>query len=183
MNKYELYHVGMPRRSGRYPWGSGDRPYQRLGTRRYENEDGTLTEAGKARYAKDIQRNKQKKRKDRADEESLRDPSRWVKEDLTRVKNATDSASQLTRKIQDAKNKSNSSKKYDLSSMSDAELRSHINRMQMEEQYTRLMSNRSESVKTGHDYVDSALSIAGDVLTVTSSAVGLALAIHQLKNG
>ena len=24
----ELYHFGIPRRSGRYPWGSGDRPYQ-----------------------------------------------------------------------------------------------------------------------------------------------------------
>lgn len=24
----ELQHYGMPRRSGRYPWGSGDRPYQ-----------------------------------------------------------------------------------------------------------------------------------------------------------
>lgn len=25
----ELYHYGMPRRSGRYPWGSGDSPFQR----------------------------------------------------------------------------------------------------------------------------------------------------------
>lgn len=25
----ELYHYGIPRRSGRYPYGSGDRPYQR----------------------------------------------------------------------------------------------------------------------------------------------------------
>ena len=24
----ELLHYGMPRRSGRYPWGSGDDPYQ-----------------------------------------------------------------------------------------------------------------------------------------------------------
>lgn len=24
----ELYHYGMPRRSGRYPWGSGQRPFQ-----------------------------------------------------------------------------------------------------------------------------------------------------------
>ena len=24
-----LMHYGMPRRSGRYPWGSGDDPYQR----------------------------------------------------------------------------------------------------------------------------------------------------------
>lgn len=28
MNNNELYHYGIPRRSGRYPWGSGDRPYQ-----------------------------------------------------------------------------------------------------------------------------------------------------------
>lgn len=27
----ELYHYGMPKRSGRYPWGSGDDPYQRTG--------------------------------------------------------------------------------------------------------------------------------------------------------
>ncbi len=24
----ELLHYGMPKRSGRYPWGSGDDPYQ-----------------------------------------------------------------------------------------------------------------------------------------------------------
>lgn len=27
-NMNEIYHIGMPRRSGRYPWGSGDRPFQ-----------------------------------------------------------------------------------------------------------------------------------------------------------
>ena len=26
-----LIHYGMPRRSGRYPWGSGDNPYQHSG--------------------------------------------------------------------------------------------------------------------------------------------------------
>lgn len=26
----QIYHYGMPERSGRYAWGSGDRPYQRL---------------------------------------------------------------------------------------------------------------------------------------------------------
>lgn len=25
-----IYHYGMPRRSGRYPWGSGDEPYQSI---------------------------------------------------------------------------------------------------------------------------------------------------------
>lgn len=28
MAQNELYHYGMPRRSGRYPWGSGERPFQ-----------------------------------------------------------------------------------------------------------------------------------------------------------
>ena len=27
----ELIHYGMPRRSGRYPWGSGEDPYQHSG--------------------------------------------------------------------------------------------------------------------------------------------------------
>ena len=33
MNKVSediLMHYGMPRRSGRYPWGSGEDPYQRI---------------------------------------------------------------------------------------------------------------------------------------------------------
>lgn len=30
-NMNELYHYGIKRRSGRYPWGSGDRPYQSTG--------------------------------------------------------------------------------------------------------------------------------------------------------
>lgn len=31
-NRDELYHYGMPRRSGRYPWGSGENPYQHEGS-------------------------------------------------------------------------------------------------------------------------------------------------------
>lgn len=27
-NENDIMHYGMPRRSGRYPWGSGDNPYQ-----------------------------------------------------------------------------------------------------------------------------------------------------------
>lgn len=33
----ELYHYGIPKRSGRYPWGSGDRPFQRLAKSKYSN--------------------------------------------------------------------------------------------------------------------------------------------------
>lgn len=52
MNSYELYHYGMPRRSGRYPWGSGTRPYQGLeGTPEY---DDTKRKAIKSGTAKDV---------------------------------------------------------------------------------------------------------------------------------
>lgn len=36
----ELCHVGMPGRSGRYPWGSGDRPYQRLEGKKQKKKSG-----------------------------------------------------------------------------------------------------------------------------------------------
>lgn len=34
----EIYHFGVQGRSGRYPWGSGDRPYQRLEGKRSSME-------------------------------------------------------------------------------------------------------------------------------------------------
>lgn len=42
----ELYHFGIPRRSGRYPWGSGDRPFQSSGGK------SSKTERKKQRVAK-----------------------------------------------------------------------------------------------------------------------------------
>lgn len=38
----EIYHYGIPMKSGRYPWGSGERPHQRLEkklTRRFDKAD------------------------------------------------------------------------------------------------------------------------------------------------
>lgn len=52
-NENELYHYGTPRHSGRYPWGSGENPYQRtegfLGrVRKYEDEGMTEVQIAKA---------------------------------------------------------------------------------------------------------------------------------------
>lgn len=72
----------------------------------------------------------------------------------------------------------NTSKQTDLSSMSDAELREKVNRMNMEQQYAQLSSNQ---IKKGHVYADSILAVAGSTLAITSSALAIALSIKQLK--
>lgn len=46
MNSYELYHEGVKRRSGRYPWGSGARPYQSM------ERSGSRKHASLASYVK-----------------------------------------------------------------------------------------------------------------------------------
>ena len=62
---------------------------QKWGIRRYQNKDGTLTEAGKKRYDRDVLDNNARKKENRIviDEP---DPKRWVKEDLERGKNLID---------------------------------------------------------------------------------------------
>ena len=42
----ELYHYGIPRRSGRYPWGSGDRPFQSEETSFYRVGDMKPNKSG-----------------------------------------------------------------------------------------------------------------------------------------
>lgn len=62
--------------------------------------------------------------------------------------------------------------------MSDADLRSRINRLNMERQYADFMN--SETTSKGRERVKSILSIAGQALAVTSSALGIALSIKKL---
>ena len=62
--------------------------------------------------------------------------------------------------------------------MTNAELQEKIQRMSLEQQYANLSANQ---VSKGRANVDTALQVAGGVLAVTSSALGIALAIKQLK--
>ena len=57
----------------------------RWGVRRYQNADGTLTDAGKKRYKQDVRDNLSRTKKNRIDT-SEPDARRWVREDLKRVK-------------------------------------------------------------------------------------------------
>ena len=162
----ELYHYGIKG--------------MKWGIRRYQNSDGSLTAAGKRRYERDVAENKAKKKENRITIEGP-DPKRWAREDLSRTKRVVDTTSATvsgTKKLID-KSRSSKKNKMDLSSMSDKELRDKINRELLENQYRNLFSDANES--RGRRYVDKTFEIVGGTLGLASSALGVALAIKELK--
>ena len=151
------------------------------GVRRYQNPDGSLTPAGKKRYEGDIKANNQKAKDKRVNPDDLNDPNRWVREDLTNIKSAADSGKNITDIASDIEKRSRkkNTKPLDLSQMSDQDLRDAINRKTLERQYNE-MFNKPE-VSKGREYVQDVLNYGGAALGVASSAIGIALAIKQLK--
>lgn len=163
------------------------------GVRRYQNADGSLTEAGKKRYARDAREKefskydettgkyfKASKNNRRTDLEV--DANRYVKEDLQRTKSLTEASSRMTgdlKRVTEKSIKNTPKKTMDLSHMSDKEMRDQINRAFLEKQYNDMFAPQTSS--KGKEMVQKSLDAAGDVLAVTASALSIALAIKELK--
>ena len=149
------------------------------GVRRYQNKDGTLTPAGKKRYDRDVRENNAKKKDNRITIDGP-DPNRWAKEDLGRTKGAVDSSSGLVKQLKSANDSIPVKRqKLDLSKMSDQEMRNQINRALLEKQYTDMFA--PQKISKGRQAVSKTLETAGTVLAIGSSALGIALAIKELK--
>lgn len=151
----------------------------RWGVRRYQNEDGSLTPAGKERYSRDVRENNAKKKDNRIQIDGP-DPNRWVREDISRSKKLIDNTSDITGKLNQAIfNRSKKRAKMDLSNMTDQQLRDRINRANLENQYVDMFG--PETVSKGRRYAKTILDAVGTVLGVGSSALAIALAIKDLK--
>lgn len=175
----ELYHHGIKGMK----WGA----------RRYQNSDGSLTAAGQKRYARDAREKefnkydsstktyyKTSKKNGRSDLEA--DPKRYAKEDLSRTKKLVDESANLTRNLKTANDQAIKSKpktRMDLSKMTDQEMREKINRELLERQYNDVFN--PPTVSKGREYASKVLDTTGTVLAITSSALGIALAIKDLK--
>ena len=175
----ELYHHGVKG--------------MKWGVRRYRNKDGSMTDVGKKRYARDAREKefnkydvssgkyyKQSKKNGRSDLEF--DANRYVKEDTERSKRLVDSSRNLSNDLKrtvDTSNRNRKVPKMDLSNMTDQEMRSQINREILERQYNDMFNSQKES--KGREYASRTLETAGNLLAVTSSALGIALAIKELK--
>lgn len=149
------------------------------GVRRYQNKDGTLTDAGKKRYDRDIRENNAKKKDNRIVIDGP-DADRWVKEDIRRAKNLADDGSRTVNelsKINNASKKKNRTR-MNLDHMTDKEMRDKINRELLERQYNDVFN--PERTSKGREYVNKVLETAGTVLTVGGSALTIALGIREL---
>ena len=149
------------------------------GVRRYQNPDGSLTEAGKRRYDRDsagLSDKELKKYKGRdkyhADE--------WVTEDIDRSKKLVDASKTLTDTLDQAVKKSPEPRKtrMNLNDMTDKEMRDRINRELLERQYDDMFNPKQ--VSKGKEFASKTLSALTTTLGIAGSALAVALAIRDL---
>ncbi len=177
-------------------------PKMKWGVRRYQNPDGTLTELGKQRLRekRHAAMNKDADKYDRTkisqqeyDERvkalnnKLSDPDKWVREDIDSAKRMADfggKAIEAGKNIEKAtRPEAPKVKRLDLRNMSDQELRAQIDREVLERRYNELFNAQPPArISKGRQRVQTALEVGGAVLGVTSTALGVALAIKQLKS-
>ena len=155
------------------------------GVRRYQNKDGSLTSAGKRRKKNDLS--------GMSNEDLIKANQRSKLEQTYRNNHSSRKLEGTKRLIDASSNLVNQSKSVsrtfgskrsnttDLSKMTDQELRNKINRANLERQYSDLYN--SSDVSKGRAYAEKTLEVAGTALTITSSALGVALAIKELRRG
>lgn len=163
---------------------------QKWGVRRFQNEDGTLTAAGKKRArgavggqaesmddaelkAKVSRMNLEKQYNKLSSEQTP--PSK-----LETTKTVVDQTTEMVR--QTRKMMPNARPKMKLDNMSDKELRDAINRELLERQYSDLFS-QPDNVRKGQARVNQILETTGSLLAIGGTALNIALAIKKLREG
>lgn len=152
------------------------------GVRRFQNSDGSLTAAGKKRYGTSENFERQypadKKKSDMALIGASRDAARGAKEvnkNLREVEREKASKKQkkVNKQIEEAA-------RENARNMTDQELREAVNRLNMEENYTRMMSNRNY-IDVGESAASKFMDKTAKALVLTESALTIALLIRQLQ--
>lgn len=165
------------------------------GVRRYRNPDGTLTEEGKKRYASvtpttrlpnilggsannpntGLRKGPPDINGGGADTSNAR-----IQKDLENVKNVLINAKDINRVFKEKQKKSREKmlSRLDLSNMTEAEMRSKINRELLERQYNQLFNG--QEISKGKEKVSGFLDKFGDLLAVSASGVSIAIGISQL---
>lgn len=176
--EYEIYHAGVKG--------------MRWGVRRYQNADGSLTPEGKKRYYQEADAagykqegyggRRYKSGKGGKVETYDANPNKWAMDDLGSGRKIADEGSTMANKLKKMNDDGMRNRKVepmDLSKMSDKEMRDQINRAMLEKQYNDMFNPQNEA--RGREQVSRVLEVAGGVLGVGASAIGITLGIMELK--
>ena len=140
---------------------------QKWGVRRFQNSDGSLTTAGRKRYGdskgSSVEDYQNAIKKTKAAGESVEN-IRKFNNDIKRIKDPA-----MEKRIRKS-----------TETMTDKELQQRVNRLNMEDNYTRMMMNR-EQLKQGEDYVNRVLDVSAVALRGATTALTIALLVKQLK--
>ena len=140
---------------------------QKWGVRRFQNSDGSLTIAGRKRYGdgkgSSVEDYQNAIKKTKAAGESVEN-IRKFNNDIKRIKDPA-----MEKRIRKS-----------TETMTDKELQQRVNRLNMEDNYTRMMMNR-EQLKQGEDYVNRVLDVSAVALRGATTALTIALLVKQLK--
>ena len=147
--------------------------------RRYQNEDGSLTPAGIRRYRKnagDIERqlNTQKKEMTADDYQNAIKKTKSVGEGIDSVRKFNDDSKKLKDPAMERRIRKSTEQ------MSDKELQQRVQRLNMEDNYTRMMMHR-EHLQQGEDYVNKVLDVSATVVRGATTALTIAMLVKQLK--
>lgn len=138
------------------------------GVRRFQNPDGTLTNAGKQRYYnKDGKLTPEGKRAE-AQSKNASSAVSGTRNVVSGSKKMVELSNSQPRNRYD---KRDILTQEEMDSMSDDELRALVNRLNLEQQYSMLTSDRvsQSKVQRGLEYADAALTIVGGALTVAAA--------------
>ena len=140
---------------------------QKWGVRRFQNSDGSLTAAGRKRYGdgkgSSVEDYQNAIKKTKAAGESVEN-IRKFNNDVKRIKDPA-----MEKRIRKS-----------TEVMTDKELQQRVNRLNMEDNYTRMMMHR-EQLKQGEDYVNRVLDVSAVALRGATTALTIALLVKQLK--
>ena len=149
------------------------------GVRRYQNADGSLTPAGIKRYRNESE----------AMERELSGATKksGVEEYQTALKSAKSASETVdaARKLKNDADKINDPKlekriRKGTQEMSDQELQKAVQRLNMEDNYTRMMMHR-EHLEQGESFVNKTLDVSTTALKGVTAALTIAVLLKQLK--
>lgn len=154
------------------------------GVRRYQNEDGSLTAAGKARYQTGETKKPEKDAKSKYDglfDQTIKggkdrpniSPAEKVGKESERIVDGLDRGINAIDRIRRRNQKPDES----VQKMSDEELRQRINRLNLEKQYNDLSA---KDTSRGMETVKDVLAIAGSTVAVVGGAVTIYATLKKL---